>query len=774
MNYPTLGTPPEGYRLEKALLTTYDLDLPLLQALIGDEDPSKFTIVRGDGDLSDLPEDDPKRSVLHERILLAAFPRENGRPTAFIHGKIWLFIYAPVSSGKRRYQLVIHSANLYPYDNLETGVWFWGEETETLQPKTEPLCDYIRTFLRFTDPDRADLATFSDLIQSVRFTPCSARAGSWCPESAVPYGWKSNADAIDWEICAIGCGRDGSFLLEPYDELLVIAPFPKRETLKQIASARRSEESRCTVLTNVSSLRDLLTESDMRDKETLPAEFENIRYLTDYDLPETSFFHAKCYLRRRGSHWDLWCGSMSPSDAAMHQNLEMMVHFSDPAGISSPEGFLSELLNKPEEEIRSALEPNPMSVPDTSGKIISFKSGDSPVFKEAASHKARMTALINLLKTGKHRTKNSRRLMRYLLTEEVVRDLILMLHDEKMPSVPELKIIRANGKNRELHFIPLEERAFFSLLNHIMHRFDDRFSPYLYSHIRGRANAHALQALSKRRDFRELYIFRTDISRYDYSMDADLLAEYFRTFFPDDPSLCLFFDRIIHRRTYIQDGVICEGGPAILTGSAICCFCENLYLRDFDLLMEREASYYSRCTDDILIGAETPEALEQLIAKATRIITEKKLRLNETKSVRLSPGEAFIYLGWKVCDGKIDYSDKILQGYRKIIHRQTIRILRLYEMNDVDWPFRIPRAIRYAQTLQKRLCIREAFPILTSTEGLRQIDHMLCNLIRISVTGKKTNAKFRLPYKLIQKWGYRSLVRDYYLRLKNRHKKETL
>ena len=78
MNYPTLGTPPEGYRLEKALLTTYDLDLPLLQALIGDEDPSKFTIVRGDGDLSDLPEDDPKRSVLHERILLAAFPRENG------------------------------------------------------------------------------------------------------------------------------------------------------------------------------------------------------------------------------------------------------------------------------------------------------------------------------------------------------------------------------------------------------------------------------------------------------------------------------------------------------------------------------------------------------------------------------------------------------------------------------------------------------------------------------------------------------------------------
>ena len=138
MNYPALGTPPEGFRLEKALLTTYDLDLPLLSALIGDEDLSKFTIVRGNGDFSDLPEDDPTRSLLNERILLAAFPRENDRPTAFIHGKIWLFIYAPLSSGVRRYHLVIHSANLSPYDNLETGVWFWEKRQRLCSIKPRP------------------------------------------------------------------------------------------------------------------------------------------------------------------------------------------------------------------------------------------------------------------------------------------------------------------------------------------------------------------------------------------------------------------------------------------------------------------------------------------------------------------------------------------------------------------------------------------------------------------------------------------------------------
>ena len=773
MNYPAMPEPPAGYRLAEAVFATYDLDLPMLVQLLGGEDPSKYTIIRGDGEFLDLPEDDPRRTAWHERIITAAFPEEGGRPSAYVHGKFRLLAYEAEDPGSQRYHLTVHSANLSAYDNLEAGVHFTGEASSVPQPKTEPLRAYLAGICRLSGSGTEHLRILAEQLQTVRFSPVHAGAGEMLPGEDAPEGWSSDGSARDWELLAPGCGADGDFLLEPYDELLVIAPFLSRTMLRRILASRRNDESRFVLLTHPSSMADYLSHFSCEDPATLPEELERIIYITAGEDPDTSrsggkvFAHAKCYLRRCGSRWDLWCGSMNPTDQSMHRNMEMMVHLTDPSGVTSIEGFLAPILGKTEDQIRLQLDPDPASCSKLRGGDLSFQPGDSPVFLEAARRRTRMACLLHMLHAKSCSPHDTLRLISYYLSGTCVRDLMLMIRGDKMPAVPERLVIRDRGKDRELYLFPVEDRALLGLINFALHRFDGRFSEHLYSHIRGRANAYALSVIREREDFRDLHLFKTDISRYDYTMDAGILSGCIREFFPEDPSLCAFFDRMSYRRRYTENGRTFDDGPAVPTGSALCGFCENVYLREFDFRMSEKAAFYARCADDILIGAKTREDLLSLIEEIRRTMDEKKLSLSEKKSLIIEPGGEFDFLGWKICSGGIDFTDETLSRLEKLIHRETIRALRQYSRHDVDPLFRISRAIQRAGIVRERAGLDHSFRIVSRTDGLNRIDHMLIDMIRIIVTGKKGNARYRLSYDDIRRWGYRSLVGDYHRRFRS-------
>ena len=54
------------------------------------------------------------------------------------------------------------------------------------------------------------------------------------------------------------------------------------------------------------------------------------------------------------------------------------------------------------------------------------------------------------------------------------------------------------------------------------------------------------------------------------------------------------------------------------------------------------------------------------------------------------------------------------------------------------------------------------FPVITTTDGLREIDHYLQQCIRVVRTGKHNSATARIPYEDLKALGYRSLVHEYY------------
>ena len=54
------------------------------------------------------------------------------------------------------------------------------------------------------------------------------------------------------------------------------------------------------------------------------------------------------------------------------------------------------------------------------------------------------------------------------------------------------------------------------------------------------------------------------------------------------------------------------------------------------------------------------------------------------------------------------------------------------------------------------------FPNLTVDTGLRTIDAYLQEYIRYTVTGRHYKGNYRIRYDTLKKWGYRSLVHEYY------------
>ena len=58
--------------------------------------------------------------------------------------------------------------------------------------------------------------------------------------------------------------------------------------------------------------------------------------------------------------------------------------------------------------------------------------------------------------------------------------------------------------------------------------------------------------------------------------------------------------------------------------------------------------------------------------------------------------------------------------------------------------------------------IPEAFQVVSVPDGLREMDRMLCDMIRTAASGKIGKDKYRISYRDLRRWGYHSLVRRYY------------
>ena len=741
MNHPDIPDSPSGYHLEEAVLTTFDLDMDTLQNLIGpDREAEKFIVFRGDGLFSDSSGSQTVADSLVDQIVKAAWPvSEQGFPEAFFHAKVWLFEYQNISRD-RLWHLIIHSSNIHPYNNLETGLVFTGTDTGEAQFATEPLRALFQNLLQFITDDipkaeekRERLDNLICRLETVCFQP-------YIPSSFSPV-----------QQAALSCKRiffngpfcnGNTFFDEPYDEMLAVSPVITSERLLTLAD-KAASGGRCVVLTNPETAGKVLSES-----------IPNVCWLVF--SPQDPFVHAKLFLRRQGEKWDLFCGSMNLTEYAMDRNIEFMVHLESPA-VNSIESFLAAFAGRDEAGISAEL-----AQYDT--EAITHYDIESEVFSEAACIQTRMDYISHLMQRHKYSDEELKYVISYLLSVKCAEELARILHDPELPSVPLRKTVTVSGKKRETYSLPREEMLLLGLLNHALHRYDGHFSRNVFLHIKGRKPTDVFVRIRKNPEFKHLFLFRTDIHDFDPSMEADIIATNVHRLFAFDTHFCDFVDRIIYRKAYRSEpeGRVLTDGPAQPTGLPLGGFFENIYLQDFDELIEQQAAFYARCGDDILIGAGTMGEIQALRDLTEHAMAEKHLTLSEKKTLVLKPGEPFVFLGWKVSGGNIDFSEEALERIQKAVRKKTRQILIRYNQSGIPSVLRIPSLIRLVNRSITASEISFGFHIVTVPDGLRQIDHMICDAIRVVATGKTGKGRYRLSYKTIREWGYHSLVSKYY------------
>lgn len=72
----------------------------------------------------------------------------------------------------------------------------------------------------------------------------------------------------------------------------------------------------------------------------------------------------------------------------------------------------------------------------------------------------------------------------------------------------------------------------------------------------------------------------------------------------------------------------------------------NIYLAEFDWIMDNESDFYIRYSDDMIVFGKKRQKLEDLLAKATLLLRKLGLTLNQAKTGILSVGEGFEFLGY--------------------------------------------------------------------------------------------------------------------------------
>ena len=725
--------------LNMCVVSTFDLDLNTLDSMIPeDEDVSRYTVFYGEGLFRDLDGHCPREAGLRNSLVRCCM--DDG----FVHGKM-ILRESTDGHGNFIYNLEITSRNIYSFDNREISVTFSGTASGEKQRKSAPISRYLTYLAAFMDDSNPRRNSVLEL--AARFSYVKL-------ELTGPYRCR------DWKIYA-SCPSSDDLnpvlsLAEDYDEVMILAPQAGKSVVKKITGAGRNHSGFL-----------LLTRREVLD-EILLKEPIGVTYCALEDLCST-YVHAKIYLFRRGRHFELLCGSMNPTYFALFRNMELMVGLTDPEGVQSVSGFLQSFLGVGEATL------DRLAVSDTvrCKRMLEESDPSVPTLEYISDMDVRRAYLRHVLDGSRSYSREEReQVASYLVSDELTSRITDIRNCIYTPIVPDLITVeKRGGKKRDVFVYPIRDRCLLGLIGFGIRRYDARLSGCLYSHRLGTSMEDSLVRIHETRpESRRVYL-KTDIHRYDPSMDGEILADRIDSFFSGDPGMADCLRWVISCRKYMRDGVLHDDGPAVMSGNPLAAFFDNLYLSDLDFYMERHAGLYIRYSDDILMAAGSREEAEALYSDLLKHLSGLKLTVSEDKSLISEAGVSIDYLSWKVREEGIDVGSAILTAWNRRLREEIGEYARGLREKGYPNEMTVYSCIRRLHMIEKAVNIRSLFRYITVTDGLKRMDRMAVNIIRRSVTGHSGNLKFSLRYRHLRNMGYRSLVSQYYGYLENRQMK---
>lgn len=326
-----------------------------------------------------------------------------------------------------------------------------------------------------------------------------------------------------------------------------------------------------------------------------------------------------------------------------------------------------------------------------------------------------------------------------------------------------------SGKKRVVYSFEDDEMNVLKCMSYLFYRFDTTFSPNCYSFRRNVTAHDAVRNLVRAIDGRPMWAYKLDIHDYFNSISIPLLLPILREVFAEDPTLFRFFEQILTEECAIFKGEIVRENHGVMAGTPISPFLANIYLKEVDLYFAKNDVIYARYSDDIILFAHDKDTLHQYIDTLKAFLDAYRLEVNPEKEKIYRPDEPFDFLGFKVLGNKIDISDATKRKMKDKIRRKTRVLLRWRTQKNIPTDAALKGLIRFfnrkffePDDIQTLTWSRWFFPLINSTDGLKEIDHYLQDNIRFLATGKHNKANYRIRYQHLKSLGYRSLVHEYY------------
>ena len=337
---------------------------------------------------------------------------------------------------------------------------------------------------------------------------------------------------------------------------------------------------------------------------------------------------------------------------------------------------------------------------------------------------------------------------------------------------PVKRLVNKEGVNKKRSVYSFSEETSIAMkfIAHYLYCYDDVFAPNCYAFRRDYGVNQAMRCITRQPSYQKKFCLKMDIHNYFNSIDVNILMDKLSFVKTDDPKLYQVLERVLLRPQVWENGTLIEENHGAMAGTPMSPFLANLYLSELDWLFYKEGTNYFRYSDDILVFADNLQKLQEYKAKLEAFFDSYYLEINPEKEKISKPGEVWEFLGFAYIDGRLDLSDNTKRKIKAKIKRKA-NALRRWQRKKQLSPEKA--AIGFIRAMNGKFYGRENhedftwnrwfFPNLTVDAGLKEIDLYMQKYIRYTVTGRHYKGNYRISYEQLKKWGYRSLVHEYYL-----------
>lgn len=336
-------------------------------------------------------------------------------------------------------------------------------------------------------------------------------------------------------------------------------------------------------------------------------------------------------------------------------------------------------------------------------------------------------------------------------------------------SIPKKSIINKIGKKKKrlVYQYTKEETYILKYITYLLYEYDYLFTPNLYSFRQNISVKNAIKDLMNH-NINNMYGYKVDIENYFNSIDSKKLLKELKKDIKDKKLYNIFKELLTSKKVQYNDEII-EEEKGIMAGVPISSFLANYYLKDLDKYFYDNNIIYSRYADDIIIFTKTKEEIKTYKEIINKFLEKKKLTINKNKEYFYNPNDKIEYLGFSFNNNEIDISKNSLNKIKGKIKRSSKSIRRWMLKKNIN----TENALKTInKKFNKKFYGKEEnelswkywyFPVINTTKSIKIIDEYMQQQQRYLITGKHNKKNYqKVPYELLKKCNYKSLVNEYY------------